>query len=63
MIPHKENIELTISQIEYLRKVLFDRKIVMNLCTTEEESKSPEYQINADIRLLLDKAYEKVCFL
>ena len=63
MIPHKESIELTIAQIEYLRKVLFDRKIVMNLCTTADENKSPEYQINADIRQLLDKAYEKVCYL
>lgn len=56
-------IELTIAQIEYLRKVLFDRKVVMNLCTTTDENKSPEYQTNADIRLLLDNAYEKGRFM
>ena len=56
-------IELTIAQIEYLRKVLFDRKVVMNLCTTADENKSPEYQTNADIRLLLDNAYEKGRFM
>lgn len=56
-------IELTIAQIEYLRKVLFDRKIVMNLSTTADENKSPEYQTNADIRLLLDNAYEKGRFM
>ena len=56
-------IELTIAQIEYLRKVLFDRKVVMNLCTTADENKSPEYQTNADIRLILDLAYDKGRFM